>query len=136
VSLDPLYFIAGIKHLGAGQEGKARHRFALSDGELWLTGVPASQIQHLVPDNILYTNVIVRLNDYIFNTVNNKKYESLTSFHRHTLHQTCEYWNTGMVWGCVQMVSGQLWICMVQGLDSDGPGRAWACRYGREPPGV
>ncbi|CAL5229462.1 g12788 [Coccomyxa viridis] len=65
--------VIGIKNLGAGQEGKPRHRFALSDGELWLTGVPASQIQHLVPEGILQTNVIVRLNDYIFNTVNSKK---------------------------------------------------------------
>lgn len=65
---------AGIKNLGAGQEGKPRHRFALSDGDLWLTGVPATQIQHLVPEGVLYTNVILRLNDYIFNTVNAKRF--------------------------------------------------------------
>ena len=66
---------AGIKNLqaGQGQDGKARHRFALSDGELWLTGVPATQIEHLVQDGILFTNVVLRLKEYIVNAVNNKK---------------------------------------------------------------
>ena len=70
-----LLFCAGIKNLqaGQGQEGKPRHRFALSDGELWLTGVPATQIEHLVQDGILFTNVILRLNEYLVNAVNNKK---------------------------------------------------------------
>ncbi|CAK0787257.1 hypothetical protein CVIRNUC_010475 [Coccomyxa viridis] len=67
--------LIGIKNLqaGQGQDGKARHRFALSDGELWLTGVPATQIEHLVQDGILFTNVVLRLKEYIVNAVNNKK---------------------------------------------------------------
>jgi replication factor A1 len=62
----------------ANQSGE-RYRFVLSDGEYYIQGMLATQLNELVTSQQLRQNSIVQLDEYIANEINGKK--SVTSKH-------------------------------------------------------
>jgi len=58
--------------LKAGQSGE-RYRLVISDGEFYIQGMLATQLNELVQSGELRQNALIRLNDYIANEINGKK---------------------------------------------------------------
>jgi len=56
----------------ANQSGE-RYRFVLSDGEYYIQGMLATQLNELVTSQQLRQNSIVQLDEYIANEINGKK---------------------------------------------------------------
>lgn len=54
-------------------DGKQRHRLALSDGQNWITAVPATQLDDLVASKAVDVGSVIRLQEYLFNHVNSRQ---------------------------------------------------------------
>ncbi|EIE20436.1 replication factor-a protein [Coccomyxa subellipsoidea C-169] len=65
--------IIGVKPVPNKGDGKQRHRLALSDGQHWITAIPATQLDDLVTNQVVVVGSVIRLEEYLFNNVNNRQ---------------------------------------------------------------
>ena len=66
-------FRTGVKPVPNKGDGKQRHRLALSDGQHWITAIPATQLDDLVTNQVVVVGSVIRLEEYLFNNVNNRQ---------------------------------------------------------------
>ena len=57
----------------AAEPGKQRYRLAVSDGEHWMSALIATQMAHLVTENRLVVNTVLRLKEYIVQDLGGRK---------------------------------------------------------------
>lgn len=70
--------ILTIKAMGAKTEGGAeRYRIVVSDGEMFIQGMVATQSHHLIVEQQLEAYKIVRIKQYQKNVINVKRLEPL-----------------------------------------------------------
>lgn len=71
---NPVVQILNIKVVPAKAEGGAdRYRIVVSDGEMFIQGMVATQSHHLVIEQQLQPHNIVRMRQYQKNTIQNKR---------------------------------------------------------------
>ena len=58
----------------AAATGAERYKLAISDGRYWCTAMMATQLNELAKTNQIHNNTIMRLDDYLSNAVQGKKY--------------------------------------------------------------
>lgn len=63
----------GVKPVPNKGDGKQRHRLALCDGQHWITAIPATQLDHLVTNQVVHVGSVIRLQEYLFNNVNSRQ---------------------------------------------------------------
>lgn len=61
----------------AAATGAERYKLAISDGRYWCTAMMATQLNELAKTNQIHNNTIMRLDDYLSNAVQGKKYANL-----------------------------------------------------------
>ncbi len=54
-----------------------RFRLAISDGRFWCTAMLATQLNDMVKTDQIRNNTVIRLDDYLSNAVQGKKYVAL-----------------------------------------------------------
>ena len=67
-------FVAQILQVikAGGNQGMVRYRVVLSDGLNFVQGMLATQLNHLVTDGQIADNVVIRINDFMVNLVQNR----------------------------------------------------------------
>lgn len=84
---------AGIKQVNqnnaAAEPGKTRYRLAVSDGEHWMSALIATQMAHLVTENRLVVNTVLRLKEYIVQDLGGRKCAPASSSQSRDLHLHC-----------------------------------------------
>ena len=69
--------LVGVKAMtsttAASNQGE-RFRLAISDGRYWCTAMLATQLNEIVKANQIHNNTILRLDEYLSNAVQGKKY--------------------------------------------------------------
>ncbi len=55
-----------------------RYRLAISDGRFWCTAMLATQLNDMVKTDQIRNNTVMRLDDYLSNAVQGKKYAVTT----------------------------------------------------------
>jgi len=76
---EPICQIINIKNVNNGGQTD-RYRIILSDGECYVQGMVATQLNHFLSNNQLRTNNIVRIQNYMINDVKGKKVIILLGF--------------------------------------------------------
>ena len=67
--------VADTKRIGNGAAGAVeRFRLIISDGVHWSQAMLATQLNDLVKNNEIQVHTVLRLNEYIVNNVQNRKY--------------------------------------------------------------
>ncbi|OEU12326.1 replication factor-a protein [Fragilariopsis cylindrus CCMP1102] len=72
-SFSPVCQIINIKNVTNKNDGNDRYRIILSDGVHYIQGMVATQLKHLMIDGSVKTHNIIRINEYMVNTVQAKK---------------------------------------------------------------
>jgi replication factor A1 len=72
-SFHPVCQIINIKNVTNKNDGNDRYRIILSDGAHYIQGMVATQLNHLMNNNSVKVYNIIRINEYMVNTVQAKK---------------------------------------------------------------
>ena len=72
-SFSPVCQIINIKNVTNKNDGNDRYRIILSDGVHYIQGMVATQLNHLITDDGVKTYNIIRINEFMVNTVQAKK---------------------------------------------------------------
>lgn len=71
-SFKPIFQIINIKNVKNKTDGSDRYRLILSDGQCFVQGMCATQLNDVITDGIREYNLI-RVNEYLVNDVKGKK---------------------------------------------------------------
>ncbi|GMK57399.1 hypothetical protein CspeluHIS016_0402330 [Cutaneotrichosporon spelunceum] len=70
---NPILQVLSIKRIQAANSNTDRFRVILSDGQYFVQSMLATQLNNLVEDESLKKNVVIKLTQFVTNTVQNKK---------------------------------------------------------------